>query len=273
MTLQVSVVLATYRGDDPDALQDALDSVLCQTHTPSEIVFVENGPIPSTIESVVETYQQRYPDTFSVVQIETNQERGYARRIGIENASHELVAMMDTDDIAVSERFEEQVEYLSDHPEIDAVGGYIAEFTDDPDNPHAIRRVPLTPEELEDKARFRSPINQMTVMARRKAILEAGNYRRVDPMEDYDLWARMLVNGSKLANIPQVLAKVRGGEEMYARRGGWKNAREEVRLQRQFLESGFVNLPVALMNLSIRVPIRLLPNRLRGIIYSRILRN
>jgi glycosyltransferase involved in cell wall biosynthesis len=273
MTSHVSVVLATYGGDNPDALRDALDSVLCQTHMPSEIVFVENGPIPSTIESVVETYQQRYPDIFSIIRIDTNQERGYARRIGVENASHELVAMMDSDDIAVSQRFEEQVEYFSDHPETDAVGGYIAEFTDDPDDPHAIRRVPLTPEEVADKARFRSPINQMTVMARRKAILEAGNYQRVDPMEDYDLWARMLVNGSKLANIPQVLAKVRGGEEMYARRGGWKNAYQEIRLQRQFLESGFINMPVALINLGIRIPIRLLPNRLRGMIYSRILRD
>jgi glycosyltransferase involved in cell wall biosynthesis len=273
MTLHVSVVLATYGEDDPDALQDALDSVVCQTHTPAEVVLVENGPVPSTIESVVKDYQQCHPDTFSVVQIDTNQERGYARRVGVENASHELVAMMDSDDIAVPQRFEEQVEYLSDHPEIDVVGGYIAEFTDDPDNPHAVRRVPLTPEEVADKARFRSPINQMTAMARRTAILEAGNYRRVDPMEDYDLWARMLTNGSKLANIPQVLAKVRGGEAMYARRGGWKNAYEEIRLQRQFLEREFINLPIALLNLCIRIPIRLLPNRLRAVIYSGLLRD
>lgn len=273
MEKHVSVVLATYGGDDPDALQEALDSVINQTHTPAEIVLVENGPIPSTIESIVETYQQDHPSTFSVVQIDTNQERGYARQIGIESASHELVAMMDTDDISVPQRFEEQVEYLSDHPSVDAVGGYIAEFTDDPDNPHAIRRVPLTPEDVANKARFRSPINQMTVMVRREAVLKAGNYKRVDPMEDYDLWARMLVNGSKLANIPQVLAKVRGGEKMYARRGGWKNAHEEIRLQRQFLELGFINLPVALMNLCIRIPIRLLPNRFRGEIYSQILRN
>lgn len=273
MTPEVSVVLATYGGDDPDALEEALDSILDQTLPPAEVVLVENGPVPSDIESVVETHRQEYPESVSVVEIASNRERGYARRVGVENANHELVAMMDSDDIAVPQRFEAQVKFLSSHPDIDAVGGYIAEFTDDPDDPHAIRRVPLTPEQVADEARFRSPINQMTVMARRDAILDAGNYRGVDPMEDYDLWARMLVNGSKLANIPQVLAKVRGGEAMYARRGGWKNAREDIRLQHQFFKMGFISLPVALVNICIRVPTRLLPNRLRAAIYSRFLRD
>ncbi len=273
MTLHVSVVMATYGGDDPDTLRGALDSVLCQTLLPAEVVLVENGPLPPQIESVVETYRQRHPDSFAVVKLPTNQERGYARRIGVEHARHELVAMMDSDDIAVPQRFETQVEFLTTHPEIDAVGGYIAEFTDDPDDPHAIRRVPLTPEKIADRARFKNPMNQMTVMARREAILDAGNYRRMDPMEDYDLWVRMLVNGLTLANIPQVLAKVRGGEAMYARRGGWKSAREDIRLQRRFLEMDFISYPVALVNLCIRVPIRLLPNRVRAAVYSRFLRD
>jgi glycosyltransferase involved in cell wall biosynthesis len=273
MTANISVVMATYGGDDPDELRDALESVLHQTLPPREVVLVENGPVPSSIRSVIETCRGRHPDSLSLVQLATNQERGYVRRVGVENASHELVAMMDSDDIAVPHRLETQAEYLSNHPGIDAVGGYIAEFTDDPDDPHAIRRVPTTPAEVANTARFKNPLNQMTVTARREAILDAGNYRPVDPMEDYDLWVRMLVNGSKLANIPQILAKVRGGEAMYARRGGWQSAREDIRLQRRFLDMGFISLPVALLNLGIRIPTRLLPNRLRAEIYSRFLRD
>lgn len=273
MTSNVSVVMATYGGDDPDELREALESVFCQTLPATEVVLVENGPVPTSIRSVIETYRSHHPDSLSIVQLATNQERGYVRRVGVENANHELVAMMDSDDIAVPQRLETQVEYLSDHPDIDAVGGYIAEFTDDPDDPHAIRRVPTTPDEVANTARFKNPMNQMTVTARRTAILDAGNYRPVDPMEDYDLWVRMLANGSKLANLPQILAKVRGGEAMYARRGGWKSAREDIRLQRRFLDMGFISLPVALLNLCIRVPTRLLPNRLRAAIYSRFLRD
>lgn len=265
--------MATYGGDDPDELREALESVFCQTLPPTEVVLVENGPVPTSIRSVIETYRSRHPDSLSIVQIATNQERGYVRRVGVENANHELVAMMDSDDIAVPQRLETQVEFLSDHPVIDAVGGYIAEFTDEPDDPHAVRRVPTTPDEVANTARFKNPMNQMTVTARRTAILDAGNYRPVDPMEDYDLWVRMLADGAKVTNIPQILAKVRGGEAMYARRGGWQSAREDIRLQRRFLDMGFISLPVAFLNLCIRVPTRLLPNRLRAAIYSRFLRD
>jgi glycosyltransferase involved in cell wall biosynthesis len=269
----VSAIITTYRGDDADELSDALDSILDQTLPPAEVVLVEDGPVTADIESTVADYQHRHSEIFSILPLESNWGQGYARRIGIENANHDLVAMMDADDVSVPQRFELQVEYLQQHPEIDAVGGYSAEFTTDMDSPHAVRQVPVEPAAVASKARFKSPMNQTTVMARRAAILDAGNYRGVDRMEDYGLWGRMLSNGSALANLPTVLAKVRGGGPMYTRRGGWEYAREEVRLQRQFLDMGFVSLPVALVNLCIRVPIRLLPNRLRAVLYSRFLRN
>lgn len=269
----ISVVITTYEHDDADELSEALDSILEQTVPPMEVVLVEDGPVTARIESIVAEYRRRYPNVVSVLQLETNRGQGYARRIGIKNTSHDLVAMMDADDISVPHRFERQIEYLCQHPEIDAVGGYIAEFTVDADSPHTIRQVPLEPATIANKARFKSPMNQTTVMARRTAILDAGNYRDVERMEDYGLWSRMLSNGSTLANIPEILAKVRGGDAMYTRRGGWEYAREEIRLQRQFLDMGFVSLPIALVNLCIRVPLRLLPNRLRAEIYSRFLRD
>jgi glycosyltransferase involved in cell wall biosynthesis len=269
----ISTVITTYRGDDADELSEALDSIFNQTLPPAEVVLVEDGLITPDIESTITHFQHKYSDSFSTISLETNRGQGYARRVGIESVSHDLVAMMDADDISVPERFDYQIEYLNQHPEIDVVGGYIAEFGIDKHSPHAVRRVPLKPDEIASKARFRAPLNQTTVMARRDAILDAGNYRDVDRMEDYDLWGRMLSNGSTLANIPEILAKVRGGDAMYSRRGGWEYAREEIRLQRQFRNIGFVSLPVALANLCIRVPIRLLPNRLRAAIYSRFLRD
>jgi glycosyltransferase involved in cell wall biosynthesis len=271
--VDISVVITTYRGDDADELAEALDSIFNQTLPPAEVVLVEDGPVTSNIESTIADYQRRYSDLLSVLQLDVNQGQGYARRIGVENTSHDFIAMMDADDISVPQRFERQVEYLSQHSEIDAVGGYIAEFTSDKASPHAVRRVPLEPDAVASKARFRNPMNQTTVMARREAVLNAGNYRGVARMEDYDLWGRMLSNGSALANIPEVLAKVRGGDAMYTRRGGWEYAREEIRLQRQFLEMGFISLSVALVNLCLRIPTRLFPNRLRAAIYSRFLRD
>ena len=271
-SLNVSVVLTTYEGDDPNELAEALESVIEQSASPAEIVLVKDGPVSSELEAIIESYESDHPDLFSISKLETNQGQGKARQVGVENATHDFVAMMDADDISVPTRFQQQTDYLHAHPEIDAVGGHIAEFVSNPEEPYAVRKVPTEPCVVARKARFRSPLNQTTVMARRQAILDAGNYQPTDRMEDYGLWARMLLNEATLANIPEVLAKVRAGEKMYERRGGWEYAREEIRLQQDFLRMGFVSVPVALLNLAIRVPMRLLPNRFRGAFYSRFLR-
>jgi glycosyltransferase involved in cell wall biosynthesis len=269
---EISVLITTYRGDDPDELSTALESVIEQTLSPSEIVLIKDGPVTAELDETITSYQDNHPDLFSISELETNQGQGKARRVGVEKVNNELVAMMDADDISLPSRFQQQADYLQDNPEIDAVGGYIAEFGSDPQNTHAIRKVPTEPDVVARKARFRSPLNQTTVMARKKAILDAGNYRATDRMEDYDLWARMLTDDATLANIPEVLAKVRAGSEMYERRGGWEYASEEIRQQREFLRMGFVSRSIALLNIAIRVPTRLLPNRFRSVLYSRILR-
>jgi hypothetical protein len=91
-------------------------------------------------------------------------------------------------------------------------------------------------------------------------------------MEDYDLWIRMLLQGATFANIPEILLKVRAGEELYGRRGGLEYAREEVRTQTEFYRRGFTSLPVFLFNTATRVGLRLAPNSIRQIVYKVIAR-
>lgn len=159
-----------------------------------------------------------------------------------------------------------------ENPRTDIVGGYIEEFDSDPDNPVAKREVPTTHEEIKKMARFRSPMNHGTVMFDKQSVLSAGNYRVVDRMEDYDLWVRMLITGATFANIPHVLVKARAGEEMYGRRGGWEYAREEIRTQVEFYRQGFTSFPVFMVNILTRTALRLIPNRVRGMIYKVIAR-
>ena len=61
-------------------------------------------------------------------------------------------------------------------------------------------------------AYYRCPINHPTVMFRRDAVLDVGNYREMEYGEDYELWYRVLANGKELANIPEILVKVRATE-------------------------------------------------------------
>ena len=121
-------------------------------------------------------------------------------------------------------------------------------------------------------ARRRNPLNHMTVMFRKTSVLAAGSYRSRPGFEDYDLWARMLMNGKRLYNLHDVLVRVRCGNGMQRRRGGFAYLREETALQLHFLKAGFVSKRQFLLNVLARAPIRMAPPDLRTAFYRWVLR-
>ncbi|WEL20552.1 glycosyltransferase [Halorhabdus sp. BNX81] len=267
-----SVLLPTYAGDDAGELSVALESCFDQPLVPEEVLVVADGSLTDALESTLSTWQDRYPNVCRRYSLPENSGLGNALREGVKACRNDLIARADADDINVAGRFERQVTYLTEHPDIDIVGGYIAEFECDPDDPVTVREVPTDHDSIRRKARFRSPMNHGTVCFRRQAVLEAGNYRPVVRMEDYDLWVRMLLSGASFANLPAVLVKVRAGPAMAARRGGLEYARAEVRRQIEFYRRGFTSLPVFLFNLATRTVFRFLPNAVRSAIYRHVAR-
>ena len=71
------------------------------------------------------------------------------------------------------------------------------------------RRLPTSHAEILRYARLNSPINNPSVMMRVDAVREAGGYRDVYHMEDYDLYARMLAGGKRFHNMPEALTYFR----------------------------------------------------------------
>lgn len=269
---EISAIIATYGGDSPADLSRSLDSLDAQTRSPEEIIIVNDEGLPPEHQVVIESFE---PKDAILRQIEqpSHHGRGGARAKGVEAAKSPVVAILDADDVCNPDRFKIQAEYLAENPEVDALGGYIAEFDENPDVIESVRQVPTDPEILRRKARFRCPMNHQTVAARSEAILKAGNYRDIEYGEDYDLWVRMLSKGCILDNIPRILTKAQTGEGLIDRRGGAQVARDEIALQRKFVEYNYVSRPLAAANLCIRLPVRLFPTQLRSAIYSTILRN
>ncbi|MDS0220946.1 glycosyltransferase [Haloarcula sp. S1AR25-5A] len=269
--ITVSGLVPTYAGDNANELRTAIKSLLNQTRQLDELVVVEDGPLTEELIITLDRLENESNIPLIREKLSENIGQGGARREGVKRASCDLIAFHDADDIAVPNRIEQSLKVLLQTGS-DLVGGYIEEFEGDPENPHAIRKVPCDPVEIRKYAKFRSPINQTAALARKKSILEAGNYRAVNRMEDYELWVRMLMTGHELRNIPEVLAKVRAGRSMYNRRGGIDYAREEVRIQQYMVQLGFISRYRALYNILARVGIRLLPNSVRGYIYRNFLR-
>ena len=268
-----SVLLSVYKKEKPEYLQAALASIAGQTLPPDEIVIAEDGLLTKELYAVLDSFQKEQGEKVKRLPFAENRGLGLALRDGVQACSHEYIARMDTDDIALPERFARQMDYVAEHPGTALLGTWIKEFSEAPERPESVTRLPCTQEEIIKYARKRNPFRHMTVVFKKSAVIGSGNYRDFPYFEDYDLWVRLLQSGCQCANIPEYLVNVRADREMFARRGGWQYLKWELRFQRGLLRSGFISWQQFLANVMSRSIVRLLPNGVRKIIYERFLRS
>lgn len=264
-----SVVTSVYRNDKPEFVREALESMLVnQAVKPSEIVLVQDGPVPSTLELLLFEYEKKYSDVIHIIRLEKNGGLGNALRLGVENALFDIVARMDSDDICLPDRFEKQLRYLEQHSECDIVGGQMTEFIGEASNIVGKRVVPEDNEAIYKFMKSRCALNHVTVMFRKKTVLRVGNYQDWFWNEDYYLWVRMMMAGCVFANLPDVLVNVRSGEDQYARRGGMKYFKSELGIQKLMLDNHLINGGGYFINVVKRLIVQLLlPNWLRGWVF------
>lgn len=202
---------------------------------------------------------------FKVIYLKENQGHGNARRISLENASNELVALMDADDISYPDRFEKQLALFDQNPNLDICGGHITEFVGEEDNIIARREVKLTDKEIKKDLKKRCPMNQVTVMFKKASYDLAGGYIDWYCEEDYYLWARMILKCCSFANVDEDVVNVRTGLDMSSRRGGYKYFKSEKRMQRFLLKNKLISLPRYIYNVVLRFGGEvILPNSLRN---------
>lgn len=270
--LKFSVLMSVYKNDKEEYLKLALDSIINQTVKPSEIVLVEDGPIPENIENLIKEYEKNIA-FLKVIRLKENGGLGNALNVGLENCSYDIVARMDADDISVLDRFEKQIVEFEKDDTLSIVGGYISEFINNPEESIGIRQVPLTHEEISNFIKGRNPFNHMTVMFKKQSVLEAGSYQDFHFLEDYYLWIRMFLKGYKMKNIDSILVNARVGNDMYKRRGGFKYFKSCKRLQKYLLDNKLITYPKYLKNNIIRFIMQvLMPNNIRGFIYKKFAR-
>lgn len=270
--MKFSVLLSVYHKEKPHFLEKAVSSVINQTVRPNEIVLVKDGPIGSKLNEVIKVFIDSYPDLFNIIELKHNKGLGKALSIGINNCKYDLIARMDTDDIAKKNRFEKQIELFRKHPNLDIVGSWVDEFQDEITNVLSKRKVPETSKQIMEFSKKRNPFNHPTVMYKKKAVLEAGNYIDFYLNEDYYLWLRMLKKGFKGYNIQESLLYFRVNSDTFKRRGGIKYAYQDIKLQNEILKLGLINKFEYIKNIILRTTVRVLPNIIRQYIYKKLLR-
>ena len=248
--------MSVYYKEKTEYLKLALDSIINQTLKPDEIVLVQDGKLTEKLQAAITEYLQKYPDIFKTYALKQNQGLGKALNFGMQKCSYELIARMDTDDIAEPNRFELQIKEFKQDKELMLCGGQIAEFADNQAEITGYRNVPLKHNEILSFAKKRNPFNHMTVMFKKQAVQSVGGYMDMPYFEDYWLWVRMLKAGYKAKNIEQVIVRVRAGQDMCI-----------IRFEKALYSIGIINLAEMIGYVTLRSIVSIMPESLRLWIY------
>lgn len=200
----ISVIMPVYNSQD--YIVQAVKSILRQTCPDFELILIVDCPTDDTLVVLKGLSDSR------IVKLCNDKNMGiaFSRNRGLDVARGKYIALMDNDDISLPERFERQIRFLEDNPDIDIVGGAV-EFIDGSgrrledciktyNNPRYIRANLL----------FRNVLINGTVMFRKKMLDDYGFRYRSNRlgMEDFDFWIDCFTC-CRIANISEVVLQYR----------------------------------------------------------------
>jgi glycosyltransferase involved in cell wall biosynthesis len=200
----VSVLMSVYNGEQ--YLAAALDSILGQTFPDFELIVIDDGSSDRSF-AILHDYAAR--DRRIRLTRRGNQGLTFTLNEAFAQSRGKYLARMDCDDVALPQRFAEQVNLLEANSDLVCTGGYF-QLIDGGSRPLTTLRPPT------DDARIQAllltghnAICHPCAMIRRTAMVRVGGYdRRYRTAQDLDLWLRLGEVG-QLANLPKPVLKFR----------------------------------------------------------------
>ena len=201
----VSVIIPCYNAEK--YIEAALMSILQQSYHHLEVIVINDGSTDKSAEILLQFAQQ----DLRVRYIENEKNLGLIATLnkGIQLAQGKYIARMDADDIALPDRIEKQVDFLSLHPNIAVLGGAMKTFGENVQS--EILALPTEDNEIKAYLFLASAFNHPTVMFNlsvldRDDIFYQQQYYRA---EDYGLWIHLLAKGYQFANLKDVVLNYR----------------------------------------------------------------
>lgn len=212
---KISIIMSVYNGMTlgPQSktgtassayLKEAVESILNQTYKNFEFIIVDDASTDKTWDYLKSLKDKR------VRLLRNKQNLGLAASLNkaLRLAQGDYVARMDADDISLPNRFEEQVEFLQRHPEIDLCGTW-ADLINEKSEIIGEKKYPKEDQSIRKVLPFYNPIIHPTWMVKKEVFLRVGDYNpNLDFAEDYDLLIR-ISKYFKMANLGKKLLKHR----------------------------------------------------------------
>lgn len=264
--MKISVIISLYIKNDPGFLQESLNSILCQTRPADEFILVENGPLTEELYAIVDDFVGKAQNV-RIIKFEENHVFAYALNAAVRESKGDLIARMDSDDISLGDRFEKQLAFMEQHPDVDCLGTWAYEIKSNGDLYYE-KKMPITHDECNDLFKKRDCVIHPTVMFRRSYFEKAGLYPEDTYFgEDTVMWAQGFANGCRFANLPEFVFKFRLDEDFFNRRRGWKLAKSI--LQLRWRVNKMLHYPLkAYFYAIVYATIKMLPKSLLNLMYK-----
>lgn len=216
----ISVVMATYQGDDMGHLVSAVNSILNQTYTNIEFIIIIDGPIDE-LKNIffLEISQLHFVKIYRNI---VNRGPAFSRNLGIHKAAGEYIAIMDADDISLPDRLTHQLEYII-LKNVDLISSYLT-VIHERESIVGIRKVPLEHCAIKKIAPFRCPLHNPSAFGKSSVFKKYKYNNSFRVSEDYDLWVRLLIDGYKLGNTEYPCVHYRQSPSAIRKRIGVKYA-------------------------------------------------
>ena len=222
---RVAVIMSLYKSDVLAFVREAVESVLNQSYRSFDLYIQCDGDVQSDVKAFLSGIKDE-----RVFVYQREQNKGLAYSLNellaiVLPLGYEYIARMDADDISMPTRFEKQVEFLDNRPEVDCVGTWAIEIKADGSD-FFQKQMPETHEGCWRQFMKRDCMIHPTVMFRQSYFEKAGRYS-LDTYfgEDTMRWAQGFSHGCVFANLPVYLFRFRLNEEFFNRRRGWKHAK------------------------------------------------
>lgn len=202
----VDILTANYNNGA--YIEKFIDSVLDSTVLPTRLIIVDDGSRDNSVE-IIKKYADKY-HFIKLIALRENVGFANALNIGIDHIESKYVLRIDSDDYMHPIRIEVQYRYMTENPEVGILGSNIQYFNSVSMKMLFKSNIALPEQKIIEHFKDGSCglIHGATMI--QTTLLKQFKYCQANvPAEDYEIFSKMIVNGAKVCNIPQVLTFVR----------------------------------------------------------------
>lgn len=194
--MKVSVLLAVYNGED--YIEQAVHSVLCQSHEDFELLVGFNGTTDNSKKLISEIDDPR------IRIFDYGDDKGKSKTLNklLLESTANWVAIQDADDVWMRDKLKLQIGMVDEFDVIGTFAKYINEYSDFIGEPTlAVDHADIA----NHCFNYSNQIINCSSLIKKEAIFKAGVWDENCLVEDYDLWLKLLKLGYKFRNIPKPL--------------------------------------------------------------------